>query len=99
MRQPAARHLIRGLEEMPEADAFYFSKGEFVMKKQISIALAAGLLMAGASVASATEMPRKTPSAKQGFMYSQQQHNIYVGHKNSKGQQHAAVRKPWHNAE
>jgi hypothetical protein len=27
------------------------------------------------------------------------QHNIYAGHENGKGQQYAAVRKPWHNAE
>ena len=72
------------------------------MKKRISIALAAGLLVAGASIASATEMKQsfsKVPSSpNQGFSYSQQ-HNIYAGHSNSKGQQHAAVRAPWHNVE
>ena len=64
------------------------------MKKQISIALAAGLLIVGASVASATEMSRplsSKPSSKQGSTYSQQQ--------NMKAQQHAAVRAPWHNAD
>jgi hypothetical protein len=70
------------------------------MHKQISIALAAGLLMAGVSIASATEMQRpfsaRTPT----------QHNIYAGHNNAgsnnvaKGQQHAALgRAPWHNAD
>ena len=71
------------------------------MKKRLSIALAAGLLVAGASVASATEMKQsfgKVPSPNRGFTYSQQ-HNIYAGHNNSKGQQHAAVRAPWHNVE
>ena len=76
--------------------------GDIVMKKRIAIALAAGLLMAGASVASATEMKQSfskvLPSPNRGFTYSQQ-HNIYAGHNNSKGQQHAALRAPWHNVE
>jgi hypothetical protein len=38
------------------------------------------------------------PSPNRGFTYSQQ-HNIYAGHNNSKSQQHAAVRAPWHNVE
>ena len=49
------------------------------MKKQLSIALAAGLLVAGASVAFATEMKQsfsKVPSPNRGFTYSQQ-HSIY----------------------
>jgi hypothetical protein len=76
--------------------------GDIVMKKRIAIALAAGLLMAGASVASATEMKQSfskvLPSPNRGFTYSQQ-HNIYAGHNNSKGQQHAALRAPWQNVE
>ena len=76
--------------------------GRYVMKKQISIALGAGLLVAGASIASATEMKQSfskvLSSPNRGFTYSQQ-HNIYAGHSNSKGQQHAAVRAPWHNVE
>jgi hypothetical protein len=106
MRQAAARHLTAGLSETPvRAWALSTRKqktGDIVMKKRISIALAAGLLMAGASVASATEMKQSfskvLPSPNRGFTYSQQ-HNIYAGHNNSKGQQHAAVRAPWHNVE
>ena len=49
------------------------------MKKRLSIALAAGLLVAGASVASATEMKQSfskvLPSPNRGFTYSQH-HNI-----------------------
>ncbi len=55
------------------------------MKKQISIALAAGVLMAGVSAASATEM-RQSLNSK---MSPQRTHNVYAGHTNSKGQQHA----------
>ena len=57
------------------------------MKKQISLALVVGLLVAGASVASATEIKQSfskvLPSPNRGLTYSQQ-HNIYAGHHNSK---------------
>lgn len=73
--------------------------GDTVMKKRISLALVVGLLVAGASVASATEIKQSfskvLPSPNRGLTYSQQ-HNIYAGHHNSK---HAAVRAPWHNVE
>ena len=71
------------------------------MKTQISIVLAAGLLMMGVGAASATEMQRSvgrkmSPSA--GHQYTYSQHNIYADHSNSKVQHHAAVsRAPWHN--
>ena len=72
------------------------------MKTQISIVLAAGLLM-GVGAASATEMQRSfghkmSPSAGEQYTYSQ--HNIYADHSNSKVQHHAAVsRAPWHNVD
>jgi hypothetical protein len=85
MRQAAARHLTAGLSETPvRAWALKQKTLDIVMKKRISIALAAGLLMAGASVASATEM-------KQSFSKVLPSPN--------RGQQHAAVRAPWHNVE
>jgi hypothetical protein len=72
------------------------------MKKQISIAWAAGLLMAGVSVASAIEMQQSfphevVPSARQALTYSQQYNNY--AHKNGKGQQHTALRASWHNVD
>ena len=72
------------------------------MKTQISIVLAAGVLM-GVAAASATEMQRSfgrsmSPSAGRQYTYSQ--HNIYAGHSDSKVQHHAAVsRAPWHNVD
>ena len=58
-----------------------------------------GLLMAGVSVASSTEMQQpfgaRMPT----------QHNIYAGHNNAgsnnvaKGQQHAALGAPWHTVD
>jgi hypothetical protein len=70
------------------------------MKKQISITLAAGLLMAGVSAASATEMSHSlvTKMSPQG---TNTQHNVYAGHRN-KGQQHATFtvsRPATHNAD
>jgi hypothetical protein len=65
-----------------------------VMKKQISIVLAAGLLMVGVATASSNEMSKMSPRNAYG------QHNIYAGHSNSKGQQHAALtRVPAHNVD
>jgi hypothetical protein len=104
MRQAAARHLTTGLSETP-VRAWALSTGDIVMKKRIAIALAAGLLMAGVSVASATEM-QQSVGAKMS-----PQHNVYAGHKNAgsnnvtsnnvtKGHQHAALgRAPRHNVD
>ena len=67
-----------------------------VVKKQISIVLAAGLLTAGVAVASATEMQQSFGSKM--LPSVGQPHNIYASHSNSKVQRHAAVsRAPWHN--
>jgi hypothetical protein len=85
------------------------------MKKQISIALAAGLLMCSVSVASATEMQRSlgtkmSSDSKMSPQSGNWQHNIYAGHNNSaytgrsnklaKGQQHATLaRAPSNNVD
>ena len=75
------------------------------MSKQISIALATGLLMAGTSVAFATEM-QQSFGAKMSPHSTYWQHNIYTNHNNAgrnnvaKGQQHATLaRAPWHNVD
>ena len=98
MRRSDARHLTAAFRRnATESRALTARKPneEIPNEKQISIALAAGLLIVGASVASATEMSRplsSKPSSKaQDYTYSQQQ--------NMKAQQHAAVRAPWHNAD
>lgn len=56
------------------------------MKKQISIVLSAGLLIAGVSAASAAEIR----SSKMSPQRTHGHHDVYAGHNNSKGQQHAA---------
>jgi hypothetical protein len=80
MRHQAARHLTPALGATPR-QALRWLTGSPIRRyrdaKQISIALAAGLLMAGVPVASATEMQRpfgaRMPT----------QHNIYAGHNNA----------------
>ena len=73
------------------------------MKKQISIALAAGLLMAVASAASATEIRHQVSGGNTPQKNKHSQNNIYAGHSNSKGQQHAAFTvsrdHQWHNVD
>ena len=67
-----------------------------VVKKQILIVLAAGLLMASVAVVSATEMKQSFGSKM--LPSVGQPHNIYAGHSSSKVRQHAALsRAPWHN--
>ena len=56
------------------------------MKKQISIALAAILLIAGVSAASTAEIR----SSKMSTQRTYGNHDVYAGHTNSNGQQHAA---------
>ena len=58
------------------------------MKKQFAIVLAAGLLAAGISAASAAEM--RQSGSKMSPQRTYGHHNVYAGHINSKGQQHAA---------
>jgi hypothetical protein len=88
--QQIARHFNAGDETPLKPCAFSPYKPNVetsIMKKQVSIALAAGLMvmMAGFSAASATDMQQSlAPQSAYG------RHNIYAGHNNSKGQQHAA---------
>jgi hypothetical protein len=60
-----------------------------IMKKRFSIVLAAGLLAAGISAASAAEM-RQSSGSKMSPQRTYGHHNVYAGHINSRGQQHAA---------
>jgi hypothetical protein len=71
------------------------------MKKQISITLAAGLLIAGVSAASATEMSQSL-ATKMSPQSTKTQHNVYAGHRNKGQQQHATFtvsRPATHNAD
>jgi hypothetical protein len=92
LRQSDARHLTAALSEKRHlcVNTKQALEEDSPMKKQISIALAAIMLIAGASIASATEMSRKVAPPAKHSTQSQQ---------TMKGQQHAAVRAPWHNAD
>ena len=101
LRQRAARHFATAFGETSQSPMRLLQRKAqnveiTVVKKQILIVLAAGLLMASVAVVSATEMKQSFGSKM--LPSVGQPHNIYAGHSSSKVRQHAALsRAPWHN--